>query len=76
MEPYLEDPAVFPDLHNRFIAQLSETLNAILPAPYYCGIASRAWIEASHRRVGPAVDVLRPPKPANGSAIAGEAAWR
>src|SRR4051812_30345607 len=71
MDPYLEAPAVFPDFHNRFIAQLSEALNARLPAPYYSGIASRVWIEASLRPVGPDVDILRPTRPLNGGGTAG-----
>jgi len=60
MDPYLEDPAVFPDLHDRLIAYLSETLNSQLPPPYYTGMASRVWVETSHRRIGPDVVVLPP----------------
>jgi hypothetical protein len=71
MDPYLEDPTVFPDLHDRFIAQLSEALNARLPPPYYSGIASRIWIEPSNRRVGPDVNVLRPGQSTNGGAAHG-----
>jgi hypothetical protein len=60
MDPYLEDPDFFPDVHDRFISQLSEALNARLPPTYYSGIASRIWIETSRRRFGPDVNVLRP----------------
>ncbi|MEJ7590535.1 MAG: DUF4058 family protein [Planctomycetaceae bacterium] len=35
MDPFLEQPAVFPDFHNRFIAYLSEFLKPDLPQPYY-----------------------------------------
>jgi len=66
MDPFLEDPAVFPDLHDRLITYLSEALNAVLPAPYFTGIASRVWIESSRRRVEPDVDLLRPAQPVNG----------
>lgn len=51
---------MFPDLHDRLVAQLSEALNARLPAPYYTGVASRVWIEATQRRIGPDVHVWRP----------------
>ena len=64
MDPFLEDPAIFPDLHDRFVAQLSEALNARLPRPYFSAIASRIWIEASFRRIGPDINVLRPKRPA------------
>jgi hypothetical protein len=43
MDPYLEDPAVFPDLHDSFVVYLSAAVNALLPPPYYSGIASRTW---------------------------------
>ncbi|HVS36341.1 MAG TPA: DUF4058 family protein [Gemmataceae bacterium] len=73
MDPYLEDPAVFPDLHGRLITYLSEFLNAVLPTPYFTGIASRVWIEVSQRRVEPDVNVLRPTESLNGGAQAGSA---
>ena len=60
MDPYLEDPDIFPDIHDSFIAYLREMLNARLPAPYYASSNSRVWIEPSHRRIGPDVNVLRP----------------
>ncbi len=60
MNPYLEDPAVFPDLHDSLVFCLRESLNANLPPPYYAGIASRVWIESSVRSVGPDVKVLTP----------------
>jgi hypothetical protein len=63
MDPYLEDPAIFPDLHDSFIANLRDALNATLPEPYYAGIASRTWVEFSHRPIGPDVNVLRPEVP-------------
>jgi hypothetical protein len=71
MDPYLEDPAVFPDLHDRVIYCLSDALNAVLPPPYFAGIASRVWVEASQCRVVPDVNVLRPPDSVNGGAHAG-----
>ena len=50
MDPYLEDPAVFPDLHDSLISYLREFLNARLPAPYYASSNMRVLIEPSHRR--------------------------
>src|SRR5262245_7255501 len=34
MDPYLEDPAFWPDFHNRFINALCETISDGLPEPY------------------------------------------
>src|SRR5262245_59053211 len=45
MDPFLEDPAIFPDLHDRLNYWLSDTLNDVLPPPYYSGLSSRVWIE-------------------------------
>jgi hypothetical protein len=69
MDPFLEDPAIFPDLHERYIYWLSDFLNAALPPPYYTGVASRVWIETSARRIGPDVDVLHPANGKNGGPL-------
>ena len=71
MDPFLEDPAVFPDVHDSLIFCIREALNAALPPPYYAGIASRVWLEASQRRVGPDVRVSHPPQGVNGGRRAG-----
>lgn len=68
MDPWLEGPAIFPDLHDSFITYLREALNAVLPPPYFAAIANRVWIEGdTGRAVQPDVDVLKPAGP-NGSA--------
>ncbi len=59
MDPYLEGPRYFPDLHPRLIYGLSDTLNALLPDRYYSGIGSRVWLEAPQRPIGPDVDLYR-----------------
>jgi len=66
MDPFLEDPAIFPDLHDRLIAALRDAINAVLPPPYYASSASRVWIEPTQRRPGPDVNVLRPEQPGGG----------
>jgi hypothetical protein len=60
MDPYLEDPDIFPDFHDSFVAYLRETLQARLPEPYYAALGRRAWIEVSERFIGPDVHVLTP----------------
>jgi hypothetical protein len=59
MDPFLEHPDVFPGLHDRLIAYLSEFLQVSLPAPYYADIGRRAWIEVSQRYIGPDAEVPR-----------------
>src|SRR5215210_3424149 len=60
MDPFLEDPDIFPDVHDSFTTYLREFLQARLPEPYYAAIGRRVWVEVSRRYVGPDVHVLRP----------------
>lgn len=59
MDPFLEHPDIFPDLHDRLNTHLSEVLQAGLPPPYYAVIGRRTWIEVSQRYIGPDVQVQR-----------------
>ena len=61
MDPWLEARGVFPDFHNSFIAYLRESLNALLPPPYFAAIGTHVVIEGdTDRIVEPDVDVLFP----------------
>ena len=57
MDPYLENPEIFPDFHDSFITYLREALQASLPAPYFAALGRRVWIEVSRRSIGPDVEV-------------------
>jgi hypothetical protein len=62
MDPWLEQRGVFPGFHNRFIAYVSEGLNAVLPRPYFADIANRVVIEGDGEPAlrEPDVGVFRP----------------
>ena len=60
MDPYLERPGIFPDLHDSLIVFLRDSINEQLPEPYFAAISSRVWIEDTRRRIEPDVNVLRP----------------
>jgi hypothetical protein len=60
MDPFLEHPAIFPDLHDSMIIYLREAIQSRLPEPYYAGTSDRVWVEVSHRQIGPDIKVLRP----------------
>lgn len=68
MDPWLEQPGVFPGFHNRYITYLSEALNAVLPPPYFADIANRVVIEGDEPPAlrEPDVGVFRP-RGANGT---------
>ncbi|HMC67440.1 MAG TPA: DUF4058 family protein [Gemmataceae bacterium] len=59
MDPFLEHPAFFPDLHGSLIFCIRESLQARLPEPYYAVLNERLWVETSERYIEPDVDVLR-----------------
>ena len=60
MDPFLEHPSIFPDLHDSLITYLRDELNARLPPPYFAGIAARVWVEQSGRSIELDVRVQRP----------------
>jgi hypothetical protein len=73
MDPFLEDPRLFPDLHHGLIAFMQQVLQPRLPEPYFAATKERVWVEYTRRVVEPDVDILRPngppgPKSAGGSA--------
>jgi hypothetical protein len=41
MDPYLEAPHIWPDLHDALAAELRNDLNQTLPTPYYAREAGR-----------------------------------
>src|SRR5690349_21134057 len=60
MDPFLEHPEIFPNLHDSMVMLLQEALQGRLPEPYYAISRTRAWIEVSQRYIEPDVDVLSP----------------
>src|SRR5688572_17176861 len=58
MDPWLEHPAVFPDLHDSLIIYTRDALNSRLPAPYFANTATRVWVEPSERLIAPAIKVV------------------
>lgn len=44
MDPYLESPAIWPDLHDRLATEISIQLNRVLPQPYYARMQMRPEI--------------------------------
>jgi len=57
MDPYLESPDVFPNLHDRLITYLEDALQPILPEPYYAKSNQRVWIERDDSRL-PDVSII------------------
>jgi Protein of unknown function (DUF4058) len=60
MDPYLESPDWFPNLHDGLITFLVGALMKRLPEPYYARSRQRVWLEYTHRQIEPDVDLLHP----------------
>ncbi len=58
MDPFLEHPDFFPDLHGAMHVYIRESLQGSLPAPYFAVINERLWVETSARYVEPDTDVI------------------
>jgi hypothetical protein len=50
MDPWLEDPAVFPDLHESLIYLLKSAINAALPKGYVATSKNRVWVDEGRLR--------------------------
>jgi hypothetical protein len=75
MDPFLEHPALWPGVHQRFITYVGDALNAVLPARYVADIGERLYIVQPERGIYPDVVVLehpsaQPPKEQAGAAMA------
>jgi hypothetical protein len=62
MDPYLENPEWFPDLHHGLIYVMKETLQRSLPASYSARSDYRFWLEHSRRSIEPDVEIIRAEK--------------
>ena len=68
MDPYLEAPDIWPDLHDALAGGIRGELNQALPAPYYARLDMREELgivegAGSRRRIVPDVAVARPSLP-------------
>jgi Protein of unknown function (DUF4058) len=76
MDPYLEAPTIWPDLHDRLATEISAELNQILPGAYYARIEMRPEVgivedqSSNRRRIVPDVAVVRRPKVLASEAVA------
>jgi hypothetical protein len=67
MDPYLEAPDIWPDVHNTLASEIRQALNQALPAPYYARLEMRPEVgivdeEKTHARIIPDVSVIRHPR--------------
>ncbi len=58
MDPYLENPDWFPDLHHGLIYLMKGALQHHLPPSYYAQSDQRVWLEHSRRHIEPDVEIV------------------
>jgi uncharacterized protein DUF4058 len=61
MDPYLEHPTQWPNLHHRIITTISTVLNAGLPPQYVASIGERLYVVPSERGVYPDIVLVEQP---------------
>jgi hypothetical protein len=58
MDPYLENPLLWPDVHNSLIVYMKAKLNACLPAGYAAHIDERVYLVEPDRNIYPDVAIV------------------
>jgi hypothetical protein len=63
MDPFLEDPRLWPGVHARLITAACDQLQPLLrPRGYFADIGERVWLTTVDRQVMPDVAVLQKPR--------------
>ena len=61
MDPYLEDPAMWPDVHQRFITYLSDAMQPHIRPQYSARIGERIYVVDSIRSIYPDLALVQRP---------------
>lgn len=63
MDPYLEDPLLWPSVHHLMITHIGATLNRALPSGYVAAFGERVYVAGPDRDIFPDVFVKGPTVP-------------
>jgi hypothetical protein len=61
MDPYLEDPALWPGMHQSLITYMRDSLNPAIRPTYNARIGERLYVVQAHRDIYPDVTLLQRP---------------
>lgn len=67
MDPYLEDPLLWPSVHHFLIGRIGTTLNRVLPSGYVAAFGERVFVAGPDRDIFPDVFVKKETAPHGGS---------
>jgi hypothetical protein len=72
MDPYLEDPQLWPGVHSRLIVYLADQLQPLLEPRYVAAVEERVFVEGPDRQVIPDITLQRGPgdSPKHDAAVA------
>jgi hypothetical protein len=72
MDPFLEHPDFFPDLHASLITYMREAVQQRLPPGYFAAIGQRVWVDVEQREIEPDVHIRRTRRTGNGGVAVAE----
>lgn len=72
MDPFLEHPDFFPDLHASLITYMREAMQQRLPAGYFAAIGQRVWVDVEQREIEADVHIRRGRRTGNGGVAVAE----
>ena len=70
MDPYLENPQLWPGVHSRLVVYLADQLEPLLRPRYVSSVQERVYVEGPDREVIPDVWVKRSQQPGAGRMLA------
>jgi hypothetical protein len=77
MDPFLEDPAYWPDFHSRFINNWADALAEVLPEQYEANLGERVYLVEhdpdARKLMSPDIGVIESPAPTKVKSQAGAA---
>ncbi len=59
MDPYLEDPQLWPGVHSRFVVYLADQLQSMIRPRYIAAVEERVYVEGPEREIIPDVSLRR-----------------
>jgi hypothetical protein len=62
MDPYLETPGIWPDVHQTMIVFMKALLNAVLPANFAARVNERLYIDTPGREIIPDIVIKKHPE--------------
>ncbi|MBI4612637.1 MAG: DUF4058 family protein [Planctomycetes bacterium] len=67
MDPFLESPAIWPDVHQRLITYCGDALQKEIGPRYYARMGERLYLEGPERHVVPDLVLIGAPEPGTGA---------